>query len=52
MIIAQDKFWGALINYICKAVVSNLHHSKHHAFSNNTKHNTTKLPNIDECRHY
>ena len=51
MQIAQYKFWGALINYTGKAVVSNLRLSKQHAFSS-TKHNTTKLPNIDECRHY
>ena len=51
MQIAPYKFWGAIINDIGLAVVSNLRHSKPHAFSN-TKHNTIKLPNINECRHY
>ena len=51
MQIAQYEFWGALINYSGKAVDSNLHLSKQHAFSN-TKHYKIKLPNIDECRHY
>ena len=39
MQIPQYKFWGALINYTGAAVVSNLHSSEQHAFSN-TKHNT------------
>ena len=51
MQIAHYQFWGALINYTGKAVVSNLHLSKQHAFGS-TKDNTTKLPNIDWCRHY
>ena len=43
MQIPRYKFWGALINYTGAAVVSNLHSSEPHAFSNikhNTKHNT------------
>ena len=32
-------------------VVSNMHVSKKHVFSD-TKHNTTKLPTVDECHYY
>ena len=42
MQIAQYKFLGAFIDYTGTVVVSNMHVSKRHMFSN-IKHNTTKL---------
>ena len=51
MHIAQYKFGGALINSIGKQLFHIRMFLKKHVFSD-AKHNTTKLPTIDECRYY